>query len=96
MENSLNIPIENLFQISEKYPRALAAYILCWQHADSDLSCLMTREFISVDKSMSWAKFYNDIKSLARLGLLEWFPKEDCIHITLVGLEIDAEGYNLC
>lgn len=96
MENSLNIPVENLFQICEKEPRALLAYIICWQNSDNDLSCLMTRDFIQVDKSLSWAKFRNDIKSLARLGLLEWFPKADCIHITLAGLDIDAEGFTLC
>jgi hypothetical protein len=76
------IPEETVFQISEVCPRSLLAYILCVRCADDDYFALMTRELID-DKSLSWTRFKNDVKALARLGFVEWREVADGIAISV-------------
>lgn len=69
-----------LFLISENCPRALYAYIICCQHCDEENLVYIDRKLID-DRSLSWTRFCNDIKSLARQGLLEWTQDEDGLTI---------------
>ena len=72
-----------LWQIAESAPRAMPAYLLACQQIDKKGSATIARSYIEQDKSMSWIKFTNDIKSLGRIGLLEWHKAADMINITL-------------
>lgn len=71
-----------LWQIAESAPRAMPAYLLTLQQVD-DGSATIARSYIEQDKSLSWTKYVNDIKALARLGLLEWHRHGDTLNVTL-------------
>lgn len=60
----------------------MPAYLLTLQQVD-DGSATIARSYIEQDKSMSWIKYVNDIKALARLGLLEWHRAGDTLSVTL-------------
>ena len=76
------IPQEALWQIAESAPRAMPAYLLTYQQVERG-SATIARDYIELDKSMSWTKYKNDLKSLARLGLLEWHQKGKNIVVRL-------------
>lgn len=69
--------------ISRHCPRALSAYVLCLSHADEEGRLMFTKTQILSDFSESYTKFRNDIKALAREGLLEWHEMGETLSITL-------------
>jgi hypothetical protein len=73
--------------IAENCPRALYAYVICHINADEDLFIHISRRIID-EKSLSWTRFCNDIKSLARQGLLEWGHEDGGLSITLAEYEL--------
>ncbi len=77
-----------LFQIAENCPRSFAAYLMCYQNADHDLYANLTKQIVEKEKSMSWTKFRNDVKALARQGLLEWHENKGAIEVTLAAYDI--------
>lgn len=79
-----DIPLDILDQIGRHCPRALTTYITCMVRASESEKITLMKEEIVYDLSESFVKFRNDLKSLAREGLLEWHQMGDHIHITLV------------
>jgi hypothetical protein len=75
--------------IAENCPRAISAYLICQQYADKENFVMIDRAILD-DKSMSWTRFCNDIKSLARQGLLEWSrdDEEEVLKIILAEYEL--------
>ena len=97
MTDAYSIPLSYLFQIAEQTPRALSAYIVCFQMADDELSAFLTRDYIVKDRSMNWTKFRNDILALARIGLLEWHEiDKNTLKVILAKSEFDHIGATLC
>ena len=76
-----------LMLIAENCPRALYAYVICHINCDENLFIHISRRIID-EKSLSWTRFHNDIKSLARQGLLEWCYEDDGLSITLAEYEL--------
>lgn len=85
------VPLDILEQIGRHCPRAMSIYALCLARADENLSLIFTKEEIRNDLSESYCKFRNDLKALAREGLLEWHEMNGKLHIILGDTTINAE-----
>jgi hypothetical protein len=76
-----------LFNISYHCPEALSTYLHIFNRSNSHGTVYFTREKVEEDLSESWCRFKNNIKKLAREGILEWHPMKRGISITLADLE---------
>lgn len=74
---------QTLESISRHCPEALSAYIQCLNRADSEGNIFFSRELIEVGMSENYRAFKENIKKLAREGLLEWVPLNNGISATL-------------
>ena len=83
------IPLTILDQISRHCPRALGTYGLCLARMDGDYRLMLHKKQITNDLSESYTKFKNDLKALAREGLLEWHEQNEFITIIIgdIGVE---------
>ena len=77
------VPLEVLDQIGRHCPRAMSVYAVCLGRVDENLSVIFTKEEIVRDLSESYCKFRNDLKALAREGLLEWHEMHDKLHVII-------------
>ena len=78
---------EVLERISRHCPESLSAYLQCINRADENDFILFTRELVEVDMSDEWRKFKKNIKALARENLLEWYPVDDAIAVTIAPID---------
>lgn len=83
MDDLTRIPIEYLNRIADHCPRAMSTYLLCWREADDDLDVMLSKRFILFDYYNSFTRVLNDIKALAREGLLSFTVQDDAIFATL-------------
>lgn len=74
---------EILERISRHCPEALSVYLHCLNRADKDGRISFTKLMVDVDLSEDWNDFRKNIKKLARENLLEWFPSEHGINVTM-------------
>lgn len=74
---------ETLSNISMHCPQAMATYLICLNRADANLELDLTDDNINIDLSYECDKFVSDVKALAREGLLEWYPYDGGIRITM-------------
>jgi hypothetical protein len=86
MDATKHIPTEYLFQISEQAPRSLSAYIMLCHIADNDGRVEVDREWVENTKNLSWTKFKNDLRALARLGLIEWVVSKQSVIVHIADL----------
>ncbi len=77
------IPLEILDQIGRHCPRAMSIYALCLGRMDDEYRVVLTKEEITRDLSESFCKFRNDLKALAREGLLEWHEMGERLHVII-------------
>ena len=82
---------EILDRISRHCPDAMSAYLQCVNRADNDGNIVLSRKTIEIDMSEDFRMFRNRIKKLARENLLEWFPIDDGLSITLADNSSDHE-----
>lgn len=75
------ISLDILQQISNYYPRAISTYILCYGNMDDNREISFTKKQITDDFSEGYCRFKNNLKALARIGLIEWHEMEDKIHV---------------
>jgi len=85
------IPLEILDQIGRHCPRAMSVYALCLGRMDEDGKVIYNRAEISEDLSESYCKFRNDLKALAREGLIEWHEMGEFLHVTIGDNTTDVE-----
>ena len=76
--------IEILDLIGRHCPRSLNTYLMCLGHSNEEGKSIFSKQQIAQDLSESFAKFRNDLKALAREGLLEWHEMGGYLHIHLV------------
>lgn len=81
------IPLTILDQIGRHCPRAMATFAMCAARANENNKIIFTKEQITDDLSESYTKFKNDLKALAKEGILEWHEKQGHIVITIGDLE---------
>lgn len=77
------IELEVIDQIGRHCPRAMSVYVLCFGRMDENNSVSFTKDYIVNDLSESYCRFKNDLKSLAREGLLEWHEMGTNLHVIL-------------
>ncbi len=87
MDDARLLSIEYLNRIADHCPRALSTYLLCWQHSNDGLDCVITREIITLEHHSTYTRICNDLRALAHEGLLEFWQTELAIHVTLAGHE---------
>lgn len=85
------VPLEVLDQIGRHCPRAMSVYALCLGRADDEGKIMFTKSDIAKDLSESYCKFRNDLKALAREGLLEWHEIGEHLHVIVGDNSADAE-----
>lgn len=78
--DEINIPLEYLHKIADHCPRALGVFLLCWQQGKTEL--ILTRE-MAERFCVSWTMIKNDLRSLAKEGLLEYFDNGEMLSVTL-------------
>jgi hypothetical protein len=87
---------EILFQISEQAPRALSTFIFLKNRQDDDHQVFIDKNEVTTSLSLSWTRFVNDVKALARLGLLEWVISNQTLSVTLAeDYETSSESVDL-
>lgn len=74
---------QTLDRIARNCPRALSAFIHLLSRADNEGKITLQKQQITNDLSESFAKFRNDIRSLAREELLEWHQMGDHLHVII-------------
>lgn len=72
---------ETIDIISRHCPRALTTFVACLNRLHEDGSCAFSKEDVTIGRSESYAIFRNNLKALAREGLLEWGELEGKIHV---------------
>jgi len=87
------LPLEIIDQIGRHCPRAINTYILCLGHMDEKRSLILSKEEVTKDLSESFCKFKNDLRALAREGILEWHEMNSNLHI-IVGITEENMGDN--
>lgn len=65
-------PYEYLCRLADNNPQAIKSYLMLWREQDSTGKIVYDKDHIRNIKSLSWAKFLNDLRLLYREGLLEW------------------------
>ena len=88
MDDSINVSIEYLNKIADHCPRALGTYLMCWRRADDNLQLTLSRQVIS-DELATYTRTINDLRLLAREGLLEFYHMQDIICITLAAYDTE-------
>lgn len=78
--DEINIPTEYLHRIADHCPRALSVFLLCWQTGQVDIT--LTDERIK-NFCLSKTKIKNDLRSLAKEGLLEYHDNGEVLSVTL-------------
>jgi hypothetical protein len=63
--------------IADQKPECMQAYLTCISNADDKGHCCISKKLLEEDICLSWGKFCNDIRKLARLGLLDFFRPDD-------------------
>lgn len=81
----------HLNQVAEFNPRAIFTYMLLERRRDEESRVFLTRDYIVKDLSLSWTRFLNDVKSLARMGILEWHLAHNNLQIILAESFTDTE-----
>lgn len=90
-------PYSYLIQVADHCPRAMATFLILWREKPNDLTLKYSKEDVSSHYLISWTKFKNDLRQLAREGLLIVEEYPNSVTVTLEeGIEIDAEGLALC
>lgn len=74
---------ETIDIISRHCPRAFSTFIACLNRVDDEGRCCFSKEDITLGRSESYAIFRNNLKALAREGLLEWGELDGKIHVTI-------------
>ena len=77
------IPLETLDQIGRHCPRAMSIYALSVGRMDENNSVVFTKEYLTTNLSESYCKVKNDLKALAREGLLEWHEMGNNLHVII-------------
>lgn len=77
---------EVLDRISRHCPDALSAYIQCINRANKEGNIFFSKDLVEINMSEEWRPFRNKIKKLARENLLEWYPFNDGISVTLANV----------
>jgi len=77
---------EVLDTISRHCPDALSAYIQCINRANKEGNIFFSKDLVEINMSEEWRPFRNKIKKLARENLLEWYPFNDGISVTLANV----------
>ncbi len=85
---------EVLDRISRHCPEALSAYLHCINRANNDGNVYFSRNMVEVDMSERWIPFRNHIKKLALENLLQWFPFDKGISVTLAELDQEEIGHD--
>lgn len=83
---------QTLDRIARNCPRALCTFIHVLTRADQEGIAVLEKKQIVEDLSESFAKFRNDLRSLAREDLLEWRQIGSYLHITLAMPENIDDG----
>ena len=73
----------HISQVAEFSPRALFTYLLIERRKDQESQVFLTRDYIVKDMSLSWTRLINDVKTLARMGILEWHLSHNNLQIIL-------------
>ncbi len=82
---------EVLERISRHCPEALSTYLQCINRADENNFIHFTKHMVDVGMSEEWRFFRKNLKSLARENLLEWYPFDNGIAVTLVDIHAGLE-----
>lgn len=77
------IPLDVIDQIGRHCPRSMSIYAICLGRMDSENKITFSRKEITEDLSESYCKFKNDLKALAREGLLEWHEMGNYLHVII-------------
>lgn len=83
------IPLMILDQIGRHCPRAMGTYALCLARTQEFNKLVLSKKQIRDDLSESYTKFKNDLKALAREGLLEWHEEGDFLTVIVGELCVD-------
>lgn len=83
------IPLTILDQIGRHCPRAMGTYALCVARMNTINKLVLSKRLINEDLSESYTKFKNDLKSLAREGLLEWHENENILTVIVGDIVVD-------
>lgn len=89
MDHYAIVQQSTLDAIARHCPRALYTYTTLMGRADDGGALKLSREQITHDMSESYARFRNNVKSLALEGLLEWHESPTGISIQLVLPDVD-------
>jgi hypothetical protein len=84
--------LQTLDRIARSCPRALSTFVHLLCRVNNEGKVSFRKEQIINDLSESYAKFRNDIRSLARENLLEWHQKGTSLHVTLALPDVDIDG----
>lgn len=82
------IPLEVIDQIGRHCPRAISTFAICMGRIDGESKAILHRREITEDLSESFCKFRNDLKALAREGLLEWHQMDQFLHVTIAEFDV--------
>ena len=82
------IPLEIIDQIGRHCPRAISCFAICMGRSDDEWNLVFRREEITNGLSESYCKFRNDLKALAREGILEWHEMGDYLHVTIAEFDV--------
>lgn len=88
-----SIPLETILQICDLQPRAVSTFVVAWAEADEDGYAIFDKKGVSDVHSMSWTKFKNDLRSLARIGLLEHRIDKDILRLTIYDTSIGTDEF---
>ncbi len=86
-DQTIHLSIEYLHKIADHCPRALGTYLLCFQHADDDLCVIIDRDIVTLEHHYSYTRLCNELRMLAREGLLEFYIEDKIIHVTLAAYD---------
>lgn len=70
--------------ISDRAPRAMSAYFMCLYAETTCGKIIFDRDFITHSAVKSWTKFKNDIRTLARLFILNYDDRGKTIEIEMI------------
>lgn len=74
-------------QVSRHCPRALSTYLICMNNVNENGRAIFSRQEIEQRMSESYVVFRNNLKALAREGILEWHELDGMLHVALANLD---------
>ena len=82
-DQTINLSVEYLNRIADHCPQALGTYLLCCANSDDSGYVTITREEILYRQYSTYTRVCNDLRRLAREGLLEFYVTKNEILVTL-------------